>query len=141
MIHIEKLNTKKPISAVYWDGDKEQFNVKRFFVEMTKRIILFISEHENSYLEIASTEWKPVIEIIYRKTKGKEKEPKKIDVAGFISIKGLKAIGKRLTTEKVKMINSLDPLPAPEKEATSQNEEISDDHTEDSPTQVRIDFE
>ena len=141
MIHIEKLNTKKPISAVYWDGDKEQFNVKRFFVEMTKRIILFISEHENSYLEIASTEWKPVIEIIYRKTKGKEKEPKKIDVAEFISIKGLKAIGKRLTTEKVKMINLLDPLPAPEKEATSQNEEISDDHTEDSPTQVKIDFE
>jgi len=141
MIHIEKLNTKKPISAVYWDGDKEQFNVKRFFVEMTKRRILFISEHENSYLEIASTEWKPVIEIIYRKTKGKEKEPKKIDVAEFISIKGLKAIGKRLTTEKVKMINLLDPLPAPEKEATSQNEEISDDHTEDSPTQVKIDFE
>ena len=141
MIHIEKLNTKKPISAVYWDGDKEQFNVKRFFVEMTKRRILFISEHENSYLEIASTEWKPVIEIIYRKTKGKEKEPKKIDVEKFISIKGLKAIGKRLTTEKVKMINLLDPLPAPEKETASQNEEISDDHTEDSPTQVKIDFE
>ena len=141
MIHIEKLNTKKPISAVYWDGDKEQFNVKRFLVEMTKRSMSFISEHENSYLEIASTEWKPVIEIIYRKTKGKEKEPKKIDVEKFISIKGLKAIGKRLTTEKVKMINLLDPLPAPEKETASQNEEISDDHTEDSPTQVKIDFE
>ena len=141
MIHIEKLNTKKPISAVYWDGDKEQFNVKRFLVEMTKRSMSFISEHENSYLEIASTEWKPVIEIIYRKTKGKEKEPKKIDVEKFISIKGLKAIGKRLTTEKVKMINLLDPLPAPEKETASQNEEISEDHTEDSPTQVKIDFE
>ena len=53
----------------------------------------------------------------------------------------MKAIGKRLTTEKVKMINLLDPLPAPEKETASQNEEISDDHTEDSPTQVKIDFE
>ena len=141
MIHIEKLNTEKPISAVYWDGDKEQFNVKRFLVEMTKRSMSFISEHENSYLEIASTEWKPVIEIIYRKTKGKEKEPKKIDVEKFISIKGLKAIGKRLTTEKVKMINLLDPLPAPEKETTQKNEEIPVDDTEDSPTQVKIDFE
>ena len=141
MIHIEKLNTEKPVSAVYWDGDKEQFNVKRFLIEATKRNMLFITEHENSYLEIASTEWKPVIEIVFRKTKGKEKEPKKIDIDNFISIKGLKAIGKRLTTEKVKMINILDPLPTPEKETAPKNEEISADDTEDSPTQVKIDFE
>jgi topoisomerase-4 subunit A len=141
MIHIEKLNTEKPISAVYWDGDKEQFNVKRFLVETTKRNMQFITEHENSYLEITSTEWKPVIEIVFRKIKGKEKSPLKIDVDKFISIKGLKAIGKRLTTEKVKMINILDPLPAPEKERTAIDKEISIDDNEDSHTQVKIDFE
>ncbi len=141
MIHIEKLNTEKPISAVYWDGDKEQFNVKRFLVEATKRNMPFITEHENSYLEITSTEWKPVIEIVFRKIKGKEKSPLKIDVDKFISIKGLKAIGKRLTTEKVKMINILDPLPSPEKETTAVDNEISIDDNEDSHTQVKIDFE
>ncbi len=140
MIHIEKLNTEKPISAIYWDGDKEQFNIKRFMIEGTQRKVPFITEHENSYLEIASTDWRPLIEIVFRKIKGKEKAPQKIDIDKFISIKGIKAIGKRLTTEKVKMINILPPLPAPEKEVQI-SEEIQISDTDDSNTQVKIDFE
>lgn len=140
MIHIEKLDVEKPISAVYWDGEKEQFNIKRFLIETTQRKMSFITEHENSYLEIASTDWIPVIEILFRKIKGKEKAPLKININNFTSIKGIKAIGKRLTTEKVKMINILDSIPAPEKEVSpKENETMTDGN--DSPTQVKIDFE
>tara|TARA_Y100000766_G_scaffold284849_1_gene304996 strand:- start:355 stop:2988 length:2634 start_codon:yes stop_codon:yes gene_type:complete len=140
MILIEKLNPDKPISAIYWDGDKEQFNIKRFIIEATQRKVPFITEHQNSYLEIVSSDWKPLVEIVFRKTKGKEKEPQKIDIDTFISIKGIKAIGKRLTTEKVKMINILPSLPAPEKEVQI-SEEIQISDTDDSPTQVKLDFE
>ena len=141
MIHIEKLDEKKPISAIYWDGEKEQFNIKRFQVEITKRNVSFITEHENSYLEIVSTDWRPLIEIIYRKVKGKEKEPQKINVDEFIAVKGLKAIGKRLTTDKVKMINILDSLPTPDEEKLNIEEGETKGKNEDSPTQVKIDFE
>lgn len=143
MIHIEKLNPDKPISAIYWDGEKKQFNIKRFLVEQTDRQVPFITEHEESYLEVASTDWKPMIEIVFKKTKGKEKDPEKVNVEEFISIKGLKAIGNRLTTDKVKMINILESLPAPEKEAETESEaEDKNDEGDDSPpTQASLDFE
>jgi topoisomerase-4 subunit A len=140
MIHIEKLNIEKPISAIYWDGDKEQFNIKRFLVEDTQRKMSFITEHENSYLEIASTDWMPIIEIVFRKIKGKEKLPQQINIDDFTSTKGIKAIGKRLTNEKVKIINILESIPVPEKEAKASDNTSTKD-TDDSPNQVTIDFE
>ncbi len=145
MIHIEKLNPDKPISAIYWDGEKEQFNVKRFFVEITDRQVPFITEHENSYLELASTDWKPMIEIVFKKNKGKEKDPEQVNIEEFISIKGLKAIGNRLTADKVKMINILESLPAPENEDNPDNEtedeETKEGTDDNSPTQATLDFE
>ncbi len=141
MINIEKLNPDKPVSAVYWDGEKEQFNVKRFLVEITERQVTFITEHENSYLDIASTDWQPMIEIVYKKTKGSVKENDKININDFISIKGLKAIGNRLTSDKVKMINILQPLPTPEKEATNIQEQTKNNDGDDSTEQATLDFE
>ncbi len=114
MLLIEKLNPKKPISAIYYDGDKKQFNAKRFLIELTDRQVPFITDNEASYLEIFSTDWKPVIELIFGKVKGKQKDPETINIEDFISVKGLKAIGNRLTAEKVKMINLLKPIHTPE---------------------------
>lgn len=126
MLHIEKLNPNKPISAVYYDGEKKQFNVKRFLVEITDRKVCFITEHEDSYLEIMSTDWKPVIEIVFNKVKGKQKDPEQVLIEEFIAVKGLKAIGNKLSNDKVKMINLLESLPADEME-----EEEDDDETEE----------
>lgn len=138
MINIEKLNPEKPISVIYFDGDKKQFNVKRFLVENTDRKVPFITEHENSYLEIASTDWKPVIEIVFSKVKGKEKDPEKINLEEFISVKGLKAIGNKLTADKVKHINVLESIPAPEMEKkdddNKDNSEEKDDSSDQQPT-------
>jgi topoisomerase-4 subunit A len=140
MIQIEKLNIHKPISAVYWDGDKEQFNVKRFLIESTQRKVTFITEHDNSYLEIVSTDLRPMIEVIFKKTKVKEESSLKVDIEKFISTKGIKAIGKRLTTEKVKMINILESLPSKRNENQNETENITK-HQNDSTSQGKIDFE
>lgn len=111
MIVLEKWNPKKPISAIYFDGDKQQYNVKRFLVELTDKKTLFITEHEESYLEIVSTDWLPQIQINFSKVKGVEKDPETINLEEFIAVKGLKAIGNRLTNGKVKNIDLLNPLP------------------------------
>ncbi|MBQ4801917.1 DNA gyrase/topoisomerase IV subunit A [Aquimarina sp. MMG015] len=112
MIVLEKWKPMKPISAIYWDGDKERYYVKRFIVENADREETFISDHQKSFLEIVSTDYRPIAEIVYNKIRGKDQRPNdEISLEDFISIKGIKAQGNQLTTEKVRQINLLDPLP------------------------------
>jgi topoisomerase IV subunit A len=116
MIVLEKWNPKKPISTIYYDGEKERYFVKRFLVENENKEELFISEHEKSQLEIVSTDWRPVAEIIYTKVKGVQKENQTIDLEQFIAVKGIKAIGNQLTTDKLRQVNLLESLPYEEVE-------------------------
>ncbi len=129
MIVLEKWNPKKPISAIHWEGEKERFYVKRFLIENENREDLFITEHPKSYLELVSTDWRPVIELEYPKPRGGEPKPSTtVDIEEFIAIKGLKAIGNQLTSEKVKSINALEPLPFEEPEPIkSENIEVVDE--------------
>lgn len=111
MIVLEKWNPNKPISAIYYDGEKERYYVKRFLVENENKEEIFISEHDKSQLEIVSTDWKPMAEVIFAKVKGEQKETIQINLEEFIAVKGIKALGNQLTTDKVKQINLLEPLP------------------------------
>jgi topoisomerase-4 subunit A len=112
MIIIEKWIPKKPISAIYFDGDKERFYVKRFLIENENKEEVFISNHASSQLEIVSTDWRPVVEIAFTKDRGKERrENLKINLEEFISIKGISALGNQLTKFKVNQIDLSDPLP------------------------------
>ena len=111
MILIEQNNPKKPITAIYFDGNKETYYVKRFLVENTTSKFSFISEHEGSLLEVITTDWRPQVELVFMKEKGKDRQTEIINLEEFISIKGAKAMGNRLTSKKVKEINLLDPLP------------------------------
>lgn len=132
MIVIEKWNPKKPVSAIYFDGDKKQYNVKRFLIEPSLNKVSFISEHPDSFLEVVSTDWKPQIQLNFAKDKGIERASEVINLENFIAIKGLKAIGNRLTTYKVKNIDLLEPLPYEEIEEISHElEEEGFDSEED----------
>ncbi len=111
MILIEKWNPNKPLSAVYFDGDKKQYYIKRFLVEGSEKKTSFITDHEESILEVVSSDWLPQIQINFSKIKGKEREPEQINISEFITVKGYKALGNRLTTHKVKSIDTLESLP------------------------------
>ncbi len=111
IVVLEKWNPKKPISAIYFDGEKSKYFVKRFLIDNENKEETFISEHENSQLEIVSTDWRPVAEIIFAKNKGIQKENQTVDMEQFIAIKGIKAIGNQLTADKLKQVNLLDSLP------------------------------
>ena len=110
MIIIEKHNPKKPISAVYFDGNKENFFVKRFLIENLSQKFTFISDHKKSFLEKVSTDWRPQIEVLYKKEKGKERKKDIINLENFIAIKGPKSIGNRLSSNKINSVNLLEPL-------------------------------
>lgn len=116
MITLEKWNPNKPISAIYFDGEKERYYVKRFLVENENKEEIFITEHPKSQLEIVSTDYRPVAEVVFAKVKGVQKETLSVDLENFIAIKGIKALGNQLTGDKIKQINLLDPLPYEEPE-------------------------
>jgi topoisomerase IV subunit A len=129
MIIMEKWIPKKPISAIYFDGDKERYFVKRFLVENEGKEECFISDHENSHLEIVSTDWKPIAEVEFTKERGKErKDNLEVNLEEFIAVKGINALGNQLTKDKVNQISLLDPIPyeAPE-EVPAEEIEVVDE--------------
>ncbi len=129
MIVMEKWIPKKPISAIYFDGEKEKYYVKRFLIENENKEESFISDHEKSQLEIVSTDWKPMAEIVFAKIRGKDrKDNEEVNLEEFIAVKGISALGNQLTREKVKQINLLDSIPyeAPE-EIHAEDLEVIDE--------------
>ena len=118
MIILEKWIPKKPISVIYYDGEKERYYIKRFLVETENKEEIFITEHTNSQLEIVSTDYRPMAELVFTKIKGVQKENQIIDLESFIAVKGFKALGNQLTADKLKQVNLLEPLPyeVPEEE-------------------------
>ena len=130
MIVLEKWNPNKPVSCIYYCGEKDRYFVKRFLVENENKEEIFITEHEKSELEIVSTDWRPVAEVIFAKVKGIQKENQIIDLEQFISVKGIKALGNQLTTDKIKQINLMDSLPY--EEIIEEPETIAEEHSEES---------
>ena len=111
MIVLEKWVPKKPLSAIYFDGKKEKYFAKRFLIENENKEECFISTNKGSFLELISTDWKPVFEIIFNKVRNKDQRPnEKIIFEDFISVKGIKAQGNQLTSHKVKQVNSLESI-------------------------------
>jgi len=138
MIVLEKWNPKKPISAIYFDGEKERYFLKRFLVETENKEESFITEHPNSQLEIVSTDYRPLAQLVFAKVKGVQKEDLHIDVEDFIAVKGFKALGNQLTADKLKQVNLLEPLPyeepveeIPEKPELSEDESVETELDDD----------
>ena len=121
MIILEKWIPKKPLSVIYFDSKKEKYFAKRFIVENENREEVFISNTKGSFLELISTDWRPVIEVVFNKLRNKEQKPnKRVVFDEFISVKGIKAQGNQLTAHKVKQVNlleSLEYIPSMEKPA------------------------
>ena len=141
MVLIEQNNPKKPVSAVYFDGNKQAYYVKRFLIENTMSRFSFITDNENSQLEVVSTDWRPQVEIVFVKEKGKDRQTEIINIEEFIAVKGEKALGNKLTSKKVKEINLIDSLPY--KEVIEQEVDIIEEIIEvaEKPIEVKTEIE
>jgi len=112
MIVLEKWIPSKPVSAIYFDGEKQKHYVKRFLIENENREDSFITEHASSVLEIISTDWRPIAKVSFAKDRGKDrKEDQIIDIEQFITLKGVSALGNQLTKLKVNQIDLMESLP------------------------------
>ena len=126
MLYLEKHISRKPISVVYFDGKKQNYFVKRFLIESSTQKFKFITDHKESRLEIFSTDWRPQLEIVYKKEKGKERQKDTIILDEFISIKGSKSLGNKLSSKKINTLKLLESLDYVEEEKEIENVDISD---------------
>jgi topoisomerase-4 subunit A len=110
MIHLEKWNPDRPLSAVYYEGEKEDWYVKRFLPEYVAKPFSFIGDHENSRLGVISTLHHPHVRIRYnrRYKETRDREDDVLDLHDFIAVKGMRALGNKLSPLPVTEV-SLDP--------------------------------
>ncbi|WP_282132413.1 DNA gyrase/topoisomerase IV subunit A [Cellulophaga baltica] len=136
MIVLEKWIPNKPLSSIYYEGEKDRYYIKRFLVENENKDELFISEHPKSVLEIVSTDWRPVFEIEFSKPRGKDQKPNQtIDVEDFIAVKGIKALGNQVTADKIKNVDALEPLEYSSPEVPEEKEsKVVDGNSEEGQT-------
>lgn len=112
LIIIEKFNPAKPITAIYFNGEKQHYYLKRFDVEITDKKTDFLNDDESSRLIHVSSDWLPVFKIIFdEKINNRVIPDEQLEASAFIETKSYKAKGKRLTTHGVKRIVMLDPIP------------------------------
>ena len=142
--HIEKWNPIKPLTAIYFDPIKRRSFIKRFLLDHPEREETFIKEEGK--LIYFSTEWRPILNIICEKPRGKQQiTPMEINVEDFISVKGFKALGNQLTDKKIKRIELKKVLEYEYKTETDNHMdiEVSSDETikdiDDEP-QISMDF-
>jgi len=125
MIVIEKYDPEKIFSAIHFDGKSKNYLVKRFVFDNQApgKQTSIISDEPGSKLILISGAGRPVVSI--EQLKGKDQIPETIeaDLSQIIDVKGMKAMGNRLsqhTIKKVELLNEADP----EKEITGADDDV-----------------
>ena len=111
---IEKYESDKVWCCVLYDADNQGYPyIKRFVMEASKRKQNYIGENPESRQILLTDTVYPRLQITYGgndEFRGQEE----IDAEQFISIKGFKAKGKRLTTYEIAAVVEMEPLRFPE---------------------------
>jgi len=100
IVLIEKFDPRRILTAIYYDHDKVQYNIKRFKIETNtlKTHFQFIKEGKDNYLELVTTADDPTL---YMKTgKGAAAKTEKLKVANLVEVMGWKAVGNKLMDKK-----------------------------------------
>ncbi len=104
-ILIEKYYPEQIMSCIYYDGESKSYITKRFIPENTLTKTLIITEHENSRIELITSQIVPIIDMKFGKEKDKEIADETINLVEYAPLVNMKAKGKKLTSYKVKEIN------------------------------------
>jgi len=96
IVFIEKFDPEKIITAIYYDNDKLQFTVKRFYIETSSldTRFTFIKEGKGNRLETVTTADDPVA--LIKSGRGTQVKQEKLNIGKFIDVTGWKAIGTKL---------------------------------------------
>jgi len=105
VIKLYKLTKNTIVSAIYFDGENQNYYAKRFQIETTSlgKKFSFISDHPKSKLLAAAADEQVQVKIRYIKADKKE-ETTIYDVDMLSEIRGWKALGNRLPYAKIKSV-------------------------------------
>ena len=128
ILRIEKYEADKVWTAILYDADNQGYPyLKRFLMDASKKKQNWLSENPSSQLILLTDTPYPRIQITYGGAdafRGQEE----IDAEQFITVKGYKAKGKRLTTFALEAITELEPTRFPEEPET---QDAPDDEKEE----------
>ena len=118
---LSKFDPKRIITAVYFDNGLKIHYIKRFQIETTTadKKFLFISDTKGSKLLLASLDKHPRLELAVQKSPKSPVEVEEIVAEEIVDVRGWKAMGNKLTADRVRDIHWLAPIPeatAPEAE-------------------------
>ncbi|MFC0515888.1 DNA gyrase/topoisomerase IV subunit A [Mucilaginibacter angelicae] len=105
MILIEKYNANKVYSVIHIDGKSKNYMVKRFMFEniaLGKQVSI-ISDEPGSKLVLMS-QTAPVVNVVQLKGKDQTPETIELNLAEVIDVKGMKAMGNRLSQHPIKSV-------------------------------------
>lgn len=97
VMHIEQFDAGRIITAVYYDADKTQYNVKRFHIETQtlKSKFLFVKEGAKNKLILITTDQHPIAHLKTGKKKSEAIE-EVVDLTEKVNVSGWKAVGNKL---------------------------------------------
>ncbi|WP_428329844.1 DNA gyrase/topoisomerase IV subunit A [Mucilaginibacter sp.] len=134
MIVIEKYDPAKIYSVVHIDGKSKNYMVKRFVFEniATGKQTSIISDENGSKLVLISGASQPIVKV--DQLKGKEQTPESIevDLSTAIDVKGMKAMGNRLSQQTIKAVVLI-------AENNAEEEEVTEEAEIDEPTETESD--
>ena len=130
ILTVKKYNPDKVWTVALWDANQNYYYLKRFQLEPSDKPQSFLGDNPDSKLMLISGKTYPRIEVIFGGADA-YREVLEIDAEEFISVKGFKARGKRLTTYEVEAVNELEPIRfKPEKEPKEQEEDKESEESE-----------
>ena len=123
ILRIEKWDRHKVWTAVLYDADNEGYPyIKRFEMEAIRKHQNYLGENPNNKPVLLTDTAYPRLLVTFGGADG-PRPPMEIDAESFISVKGFKAKGKRITTFCIANIEELEPLRMPEPKDGMDEEE------------------
>ncbi len=128
MIVIEKYNPSKVYTVVHIDGKSKNYMVKRFMFENTAigKQTSIISDENGSKLVFISGAAQPVVKVEQLKGKEQTLEIVETDLSALIDVKGMKAMGNRLSQHPIKKVELIAEIEAEDEVAAGDDFEQDD---------------
>ena len=111
MILIEKFDPEKIFTVVHFDNKSKNYLVKRFAFENTPpgKETSIISDENGSKLVFISGASQPIAKVDQLKGKTQTPEIVELNLAELIDVKGMKAMGNRVTQHTIQTIELIEP--------------------------------
>jgi topoisomerase IV subunit A len=138
MILIEKYNPEKVYSVIHLDGKSKNYMVKRFVFENTSlgKQTSIISDEAGSKLILISGAAQVMVKVDQLKGKTETPESVEADLSTLIDVKGMKAMGNRLSQHPVKSVELLAEIDPEVEETQPEAEDDTSEPEESSEEQI-----